>query len=92
LLPLIGHAQVIVAVNKIDLIGFSAERFAALEAELTTLLAGLNLAARAIVPVAARDGDNLVAASARLDWYRGPTLLRALQDWPSPPAAEDQPL
>lgn len=92
LLPLIGHRQVVVAVNKVDLIGFSAERFAALEAELATLLAGLNLTARAVVPVAARDGDNLVAASPRLGWYRGPTLLQALQDWPGPPAAEDQPL
>jgi bifunctional enzyme CysN/CysC len=92
LLPLIGHRQVVVAVNKVDLIGFSAERFAALEAELATLLAGLNLTARAVVPVAARDGDNLVAASPRLGWYRGPTLLQALQDWPGPPAAENQPL
>ena len=92
LLPLIGHDQVIVAVNKVDLIGFSADRFAALEAELATLLAGLNLTARAVVPVAARDGDNLVAPSGRLDWYRGPTLLQALQDWPSPAATADQPL
>lgn len=92
LLPLIGHGQVIVAVNKVDLIDFSAERFAALEAELATLLAGLNLVARAVVPVAARDGDNLVAPSDRLGWYRGPTLLQALEDWPSPAAPEAQPL
>ena len=92
LLPLIGHAQVIVAVNKVDLIEFSADRFAALQAELDTLLKALNLTARAVVPVAARDGDNLVTPSDRLAWYRGPTLLQALQAWPAVAAPADQPL
>ena len=77
---LFGIRAVIVAVNKMDAVGFDAGRFASLEAEATALAAGLGVAVAGIVPVAARDGDNIVAASGAMPWYAGPTLLALLED------------
>lgn len=78
LLRLLGLRQVVVAVNKMDLVGFDEARFAALGEECARYLAELGLPPAAIVPVAAQDGDNVAAPSPRLGWHRGPTLLQAL--------------
>ncbi|MFT4088197.1 MAG: adenylyl-sulfate kinase [Gordonia sp. (in: high G+C Gram-positive bacteria)] len=77
---LVGVPHVIAAVNKIDLIDYSAERFAELQDELNELGVQLGLAEGiAAFPVAAKDGDNVVHRSARTPWYDGPTLLEYLE-------------
>jgi sulfate adenylyltransferase subunit 1 len=72
-------AKLIFVVNKLDLVGFSQERFEQVKSELK-LLADTD-----VVPVCALDGDNVVHASAeiganRIDWYSGNTLLQILLD------------
>ncbi len=78
LLALIGVKQVVVAVNKMDRTGYDAARFAALSADIRAYLAKLELAPAAIVPIVARDGDNIAAPSANMPWHDGPTVLRAM--------------
>ncbi|MCQ4159478.1 adenylyl-sulfate kinase [Roseomonas sp. GC11] len=92
LLSLLGLRQVAVAVNKIDLVGHDAARFAALEAELRGWLAGLGLAPTAILPLSARHGDNLLARGPHLGWYQGPTLVEALDAFRPREAAAEAPL
>jgi bifunctional enzyme CysN/CysC len=75
LLSMLGLAQVVVAVNKMDLVGYAEETFAALAERISQYLATLGLAAAAIVPVAARSGENVGTRSEAMGWYRGPTLL-----------------
>jgi bifunctional enzyme CysN/CysC len=78
ILAMLGIANVIVAVNKMDLARYGEKRFLALRAEAADFLAGAGIKPAAVVPVSAAKGENLVAPSRRMRWYRGPTLAGAL--------------
>ena len=78
LLHLLGLKQVTVAVNKMDLIGHDAARFAALEDEIRRHLAGIGLTPAAVVPISARNGDMIAKRAETMPWYRGPLLLEML--------------
>ncbi len=92
ILELIGLRQVAVAVNKMDLIGYDAAKFSALAEEIRAFLAGLRIEPAAIIPLSARHGDNVAAASARMDWYTGPTLVEAIDLFRARASLSDQPL
>jgi len=92
LLHLLGIGQVIVAVNKMDKVGFAQAAFEAVVDAITTHLDSLGLPLVHAVPIAARDGDNLATVSPRMAWWRGPTLLEALDALPRRVAAVDKPL
>ena len=94
LLYLLGIRRVVGVVNKMDLVGYSAERFAVVRAQLLGYLRGLGLDAEEIVvlPVSAHVGDNIATPSAAMDWHTGPTLLAALNALPVPVASADLPL
>ncbi|HUN52600.1 MAG TPA: GTP-binding protein, partial [Candidatus Sulfotelmatobacter sp.] len=89
LLHLLGLRQVAVVVNKMDLVDFDEARFRSLEREIQSYLGGLRLTASAIVPVVARDGDNIRHRSSRLAWYGGPTIIEALGNFHPLSAATD---
>ena len=82
LLRLIGVADVIVVLNKADLLDFNRTRIDAVASQLTALLTPLDITPRAVIPVSARHGDNIAAPSPHLAWYRGPTLTEALAALP----------
>jgi bifunctional enzyme CysN/CysC/sulfate adenylyltransferase subunit 1 len=65
-----------------DLVGYSEESFAAIRREFDALCKQLGLADEVTIPVSALEGDNVVAASARMQWYEGPTLLEYLETVP----------
>jgi bifunctional enzyme CysN/CysC len=79
LLHLLGVRQVAVAVNKMDLVGYSEARFAAIEKEYRGYLSGIGVTPTFIIPIAARDGQNIVAQAERMPWYKGPHVLEALE-------------
>jgi len=79
---LLGIPHVVAAVNKMDLVGFSERSFAAIRLEFQTLCAQLGLAGVEMIPVSALEGDNVVAPSAAMPWYQGPTLLEYLETVP----------
>ncbi len=74
--------HVIVAVNKIDLLGYEQEPFAAIAADVADHAARLGLAV-STVPVSALVGDNVADRSDRTPWYTGPTVLELLETLPS---------
>jgi bifunctional enzyme CysN/CysC len=78
LLSLLGVKQLIVVVNKMDLADFSEQRFAEIESEYRKFLSELALEARLFVPASAKLGENTVSLSKAMKWYRGPTVLEAL--------------
>jgi len=92
LLSLLGIKQVIVAVNKMDLVGWSEEKFEALKAEYIAFLKQVNLEAKVFVPVSARNGDNVQNRSENTPWYTGPTILNALDHFHQPASSEELPL
>jgi sulfate adenylyltransferase large subunit len=67
------------AVNKMDLVEFSAERFAEIEADLWRLAERLGLNDVRLVPISALRGDNVVERTETMPWYDGPTLLEHLE-------------
>ena len=91
-LHLLGQRQIAVAINKMDLVDFDPDRFAALKAEITGYLEEIGLAPTFVVPISAREGDNLVVPSGRMDWHDGPTLMDALDRFAAPSAPVDRPL
>ena len=88
LLRLIGVRHVIVLLNKVDLLGFDAERVASATRAIEALLEQLEIAAVSIIPASARHGDNILTRSAEMPWYRGPTLTEALSVVPPLPSRE----
>ncbi len=87
ILSLLGLRQVAVAVNKMDLAGYRRERFHEIEEEIRRFLESVGIVPSSIVPISAREGDNIANASPRMSWYAGPTLLSALDAFLS--ASED---
>jgi sulfate adenylyltransferase large subunit len=76
---LLGIPHVVVAVNKMDLVDFSAERFAEIEADLGALSGRLGLHDVRAIPMSALRGDNVVDRGESMPWHEGPTLLEHLE-------------
>ncbi len=88
LLHLLGIGQIAVAVTKMDMAGYDADRFAAVEKAFRDELGALGIVPAAVVPVSGREGDNLTRRSDRMGWYKGPTVVEALDAF-EPPAPLD---
>ena len=76
---LLGVRHLVLAVNKIDLVEFDRARFEAVAAAFAEMAAGFGFASVRAIPISARYGDNVTAASEKLAWYEGPTLLAHLE-------------
>jgi bifunctional enzyme CysN/CysC/sulfate adenylyltransferase subunit 1 len=80
ILSLLRVPHLVLCVNKMDLVGFSQERFAEIHAEFTSFATKLNIPDLTIVPISALQGDNVVVRSANMPWYEGPSLLHHLEN------------
>src|SRR5437016_2665459 len=78
LLHLLGVKQVAVVVNKMARVDFSADRFNEISDEISAHLIGLGVTPTAVIPISARDGDGVAAHTPRIAWYKGPTVVEAL--------------
>jgi len=78
---LMGVQRVLVAVNKLDAVGFNEEIYLQIKAEIEKTLARLDLTDIHFIPLSALAGDNVVQRSTQAPWYQGPTLLEAIQSW-----------
>jgi sulfate adenylyltransferase large subunit len=74
--------HVVAAINKMDIVGYSAEVFESIRAEFTALANQLGLKSVEVIPVSALIGDNVVDRSDAMEWYQGPTLLEYLETVP----------
>ena len=79
ILSLIGVKHVVLAVNKIDLVGYDAEVFNAIESEYRDFAATLGFETLVAIPVSALKGDNILAPSPHMTWYNGPQLVPYLE-------------
>ena len=82
IVALFGIRHVILAVNKIDLVAHDPSAFARIRDDYADLVADLGFRSVTAIPVSARRGDNLTAASTATPWYDGPSLIQALEDLP----------
>jgi sulfate adenylyltransferase large subunit len=79
---LLGIPHIVVAVNKMDLVGFSREVFDNIRSEFLKFVEPLPVRGLQFIPISALDGDNVVAPGNRTPWYEGPTVLEHLETVP----------
>ncbi|MGY1745222.1 sulfate adenylyltransferase subunit CysN [Blastococcus sp. SYSU D00695] len=82
LVSLLGIRTIVVAVNKLDLVGYSHDVFAAIEADYRDFARRLGIDDVTCIPVSALRGDNVTEPSPHTPWYHGPTLLAHLETVP----------
>src|ERR1017187_1079409 len=75
-----------------DLVNYSAERFGAIQAEYRTWLKQLGLEPSAVIPISARQGDNIAARGQNMPWWKGPTVVETLDKFKATQPPGDQPL
>lgn len=77
---LMGIRHFIFAVNKMDLVAYSQERFEEVSGQIKEIIEELNLPNVQIIPVSATEGDNVTKKSLNMDWYKGPAILSYLEE------------
>ena len=93
---LLGIRHVVAAVNKMDIVGWSEERFRAIEREFVDFCARIGIPDPVAVPISALNGDNVVKRSEQTPWFSGSPVLELLEsvpvDRPSPDASFRMPV
>jgi len=79
---LLGIRHLVLAVNKMDLLGFRQEVFDGIVSDFRGFADGFSFQSVTPIPMSARHGDNVTFRSARTDWYSGPALLEQLETIP----------
>lgn len=79
LVSLVGIRRIVLAINKMDLIDYSASRFHAIREEYEAFAAELGFEQITSIPLSALKGDNIIDPSPNTDWYHGPTLMATLE-------------
>jgi sulfate adenylyltransferase subunit 1 len=75
---LLGIKNIIVAINKMDLVAYREEIFNEIKKNYEVLANGLKMGKRYYIPLSALDGDNVVDKSTHMDWYKGKSLFTLL--------------
>ena len=83
IVSLLGVKSIIVAINKMDLMGYSQSTYEAITDEFKSIARELSLPSPTMIPVSALLGDNIIAPSRAFSWYQGPTLVGALESIPT---------
>jgi bifunctional enzyme CysN/CysC len=82
LVSLIGIRHVLLAVNKMDLVEYSEQKFRTIEEDYRKFAEQVGIADVTAIPLSALKGDNMLAQSERMPWYRGTTLMGYLETVP----------
>jgi sulfate adenylyltransferase subunit 1 len=88
---LLGLPNVVIAVNKMDLVDYSESVYRAIEDDFRQFLAQFQRIEPFFIPLSALEGDNVVTASERMPWYQGPSLIEYLETVPVGQRAENAP-
>jgi bifunctional enzyme CysN/CysC len=90
ILSMLGIKQVVVVVNKMDLVDRGEDHFNKIEKEYRDFLASIGaVSPQHFIPVSAVNGENLATRSAQMPWYKGPTLLESLDEFRKAPSKRD---
>ena len=77
---MLGIRHIVLAVNKMDLIGYSRERFDAIVADYRAFAGSIGIEDFTAIPISGLAGDNIASKSADTPWYSGPTLIEHLEN------------
>ena len=91
IVAMMGIRHVILAVNKMDLLGFDQGIFSAIVEAFHVFAADLSFETLQTIPLSALEGDNVFQCSARTPWYQGPSLMELLDTFEPPSMQRDLP-
>jgi bifunctional enzyme CysN/CysC/sulfate adenylyltransferase subunit 1 len=91
-LSLLGIRQVVVTVNKLDMVGYDRKVFEKVENDIRTFLHSVQIVPSYVIPVSAREGENMAQRLGNTPWYGGPTVLEALDTFENVRADSSLPL
>ena len=91
LLRLLGLKEIIIVVNKMDLIEYSQRKFNRLKKQIVDYLSEIDLDCKAVVPISARDGEGLIDLSEKMPWYTEPNFIDTLDQLPEVNSTNDLP-
>lgn len=95
LIRTLGITQFIVAINKMDTVNYDQKRYEQVKEMVINLAKSIgydpNKNIKAIIPISAYNGDNVVQRSEKMPWYTGPTVYEALDLFEEPPRLVDKP-
>lgn len=80
LLKLLGISNLIIAINKMDLVNYEEKIFKQIKNEINSFLNEIEISPSFIIPISAYEGDNVVKKSEKMQWYKGLTILDALNN------------
>ncbi len=92
LLSLLGIKQIIVLINKMDLVGYSEETFRSIKEKIEKFLAGIGMEGAFYIPISALKGENVTKTSKEIPWYKGPAFLGSLSSLKVEKSEEEKPL
>jgi sulfate adenylyltransferase subunit 1 len=91
-LSLLGIRQVVVAINKLDIVNYDQKVFREVENDIRAFLHSVDIVPSYVIPISARDGENIAARLDKVPWYTGPTVLEALDTFENARADHGLPL
>ncbi len=92
ILSMLGLKQVIVVINKMDLVNYNKKRFEEVKENLLSFLKDINIVPSEIIPISAKEGHNVAKKSEKMKWYSGPTVLEALSKFKTHKENVEKPL
>jgi len=92
ILSMLGLGQVIVAINKIDLVNYDKNVFDSIKKEIQAFLASIGITPSHIIPISSKHGDNLAKKSDKMPWYTGMTVLESLDAFDNKETTFQKPL
>ncbi len=92
ILSMLGVKQVLICVNKMDLVNYDEKHFQKIEKEYREFLSSIgSVSPKAFIPISAFHGENLTTKSAKMSWFKGAPLLEALDTFEKQPPKNNQP-
>ena len=91
MMAMLGIRQLVVLVNKMDLVGYDRAEFERIEGEYRAFLTQLDMSPIGFIPVSGREGENIARRSVAMPWYQGPTVLEALDRFRAEAPETDRP-
>ncbi|MEW6357497.1 MAG: GTP-binding protein [Planctomycetota bacterium] len=92
ILGLLGIGQIIVVINKMDIVGYDEAVFQSMADGVADLLGQVGAKPMTIIPISAQQGDNVASKSGSMKWYDGPALLDTLDSLRAPVTDMDKPV
>jgi len=92
ILKFLGLNQIIVVINKMDLIKYEEKRFNQVKEDLLNFLLNINIKPSIIIPISARDGSNIIKKSKNMQWYNDKTVLESLDTFKNKISLKDKEL